>query len=128
MTATTRSIDMTMIAAQAAADKIAENLVALDVSVPFVLSDVFLIVSGRNDRQVASISDGIEDKMLEAGYKLLRREGKTTGRWILLDFGDIICHVMHEQDRIFYDIERLWKDCPVISLKDIKTASEGVVI
>ena len=127
MTATTRSIDMTMIAAQAAADKIAENLVALDVSVPFVLSDVFLIVSGRNDRQVASISDGIEDKMLEAGYKLLRREGKTTGRWILLDFGDIICHVMHEQDRIFYDIERLWKDCPVISLKDIKTASEGVV-
>jgi len=119
---------MTMIAAQAAADKLAEQLVALDVSVPFVLSDVFLIVSGRNDRQVASIADGIEDKMLEAGYKLLRREGKTTGRWILLDFGDIICHVMHDQDRIFYDIERLWKDCPVISLKDIKTVSEGVVI
>jgi ribosome-associated protein len=119
---------MTMIAAQAAADKLAEQLVALDVSVPFVLSDVFLIVSGRNDRQVASIADGIEDKMLEAGYKLLRREGKTTGRWILLDFGDIICHVMHEQDRMFYDIERLWKDCPVISLKDIITASEGVVI
>jgi ribosome-associated protein len=115
---------MTMIAAQAAADKLAENLVALDVSVPFVLSDVFLIVSGRNDRQVASISDGIEDKMLEAGYKLLRREGKTTGRWILLDFGDIICHVMHEQDRIFYDIERLWKDCPVISLANITTGAE----
>jgi len=115
---------MTMIAAQAAADKLAENLVALDVSVPFVLSDVFIIVSGRNDRQVASISDGIEDKMLEAGYKLLRREGKTTGRWILLDFGDIICHVMHEQDRIFYDIERLWKDCPVISLASITTGAE----
>jgi len=119
---------MTMIAAQAAADKLAENLVALDVSLPFVISDVFLIVSGRNERQVSSISDEIEDKMLESGHKLLRREGKTTGRWILLDFGDIICHVMHEQERMFYDIERLWKDCPVISLKDIKTASEGVVI
>jgi len=119
---------MTMIAAQAAADKLAENLVALDVSLPFLISDVFLIVSGRNERQVSSIADEIEDKLLLSGHKLLRREGKTTGRWILLDFGDIICHVMHEQERMFYDIERLWKDCPVISLKDIKTASEGVVI
>ena len=128
MTATARATEMTMIAAQAAADKLAENLVALDVSLPFVISDVFLIVSGRNERQVSSIADEIEDKLLLSGHKLLRREGKTTGRWILLDFGDIICHVMHEQERMFYDIERLWKDCPVISLKDIKTASEGVVI
>lgn len=128
MTATIRATEMTMIAAQAAADKLAENLVALDVSLPFVISDVFLIASGRNERQASSIADGIEDKMLEAGFKLMRREGKTTSRWILLDFGDIICHVMHEQERMFYDIERLWKDCPVISLKAIQTASEGVVI
>jgi ribosome-associated protein len=115
---------MTMVAASAASEKLGENLVALDVSVPFVLADVFLIASGRNDRQVAAISDSIEEKMLEAGHKLLRREGKTTSRWILLDFGDIICHVMHEEDRVFYDIERLWKDCPAISLAEIKVPQE----
>ena len=121
MTATTRAIEMTRIAATAASEKVAENLVALDVSEPFVLADTFLIVSGRNERQVSAIADGIEEGMLLAGHKLLRREGKSTGRWVLLDFGDIICHVMHEEDRIFYDIERLWKDCPVISLDGIAT-------
>ena len=115
---------MTKIAATAAAGKVAENLVALDVSVPFVLADTFLIVSGRNERQVAAIADGIEEAMLIEGHKLLRREGKSTGRWILLDFGDIICHVMHEEDRIFYDIERLWKDCPIISLAGIEVPAE----
>lgn len=110
---------MTKIAATAAADKIGENLVALDVSEPFVLADTFLIVSGRNERQVSAISDGIEEAMHLAGHKLLRREGKSTGRWVLLDFGDIIAHVMHEEDRVFYDIERLWKDCPTISLDGI---------
>jgi ribosome-associated protein len=119
LTATARAIEMTKIAATAAADKVAENLVALDVSEPFVLADTFLIVSGRNERQVSAIADGIEEAMHLAGHKLLRREGKSTGRWVLLDFGDIICHVMHEEDRIFYDIERLWKDCPVISLEGI---------
>jgi len=121
LTATARAIEMTQIAATAASDKVAENLVALDVSEPFVLADTFLIVSGRNERQVSAIADGIEEAMHLAGHKLLRREGKSTGRWVLLDFGDIICHVMHEEDRVFYDIERLWKDCPAISLAGITT-------
>lgn len=115
---------MTKIAATGALGKVGENLVALDVSVPFVLADTFLIVSGRNERQVSAIADGIEEGMLLAGHKLLRREGKTTGRWILLDFGDIICHVMHEEDRVFYDIERLWKDCPAISLEGLEAPAE----
>lgn len=115
---------MTKIAARGALGKVAENLVALDVSIPFVLADTFLIVSGRNERQVAAIADGVEEAMLLEGHKLLRREGKTTGRWILLDFGDIIGHVMHEEDRIFYDIERLWKDCPIISLTDVEAPAE----
>ncbi len=115
---------MTKIAARGALGKVAENLVALDVSIPFVLADTFLIVSGRNERQVAAIADGVEEAMLLEGHKLLRIEGKTTGRWILLDFGDIICHVMHEEDRIFYDIERLWKDCPIISLADVEAPAE----
>lgn len=120
MTATANAIKLTNIAANAAADKIAENIVALDVSELMPLTDVFLLSSGRNERQVASIADEIQDKMLEAGHKTLRREGKELGRWILLDFGDVVCHVMHEEDRMYYSLERLWKDSPVIKL-DIPT-------
>jgi len=121
MTATAKAIELAQIAGQAAADKLGDNIVALDVTEPMPLTDIFLIVSARNERQVVAISDEIEDKLLLAGHKLLRREGKNTGRWILLDFGDIICHIFHEEDRMFYSIERLWKDCPVVKL-DLETA------
>ncbi len=116
MTATKEAVAATQIAANAALDKLAENVVALDVSNNLALTDVFLLVSGRSERQVAAISDEVEEKMLEAGYKTLRREGKTLARWILLDFGDVIVHVMHEEDRIFYSLERLWNDSPTIKL------------
>lgn len=116
MTATARAIELVNIAASAAADKLGENLVVLDVSEPMPLTDAFLLVSGRSERQVGAIADEIEEKMLEHGVKMLRREGKTLGRWILLDFGDVICHVMHEEDRMYYSLERLWKDCPVIKV------------
>lgn len=117
MTASANAIKLTNIAAQAAADKLAENIVALDVTELMPLTDVFLLASGRNERQVVSIADEIEEKMLEAGNKMLRREGKTQARWILLDFGDVICHVMHEEDRMYYSLERLWKDSPVVKLE-----------
>ena len=116
MTATAKAIQVTNIAANAAADKLAENLVALDVTAVMPLTDVFLLASGRTERQVSAIADGIEEKMLESGYKLLHREGKTTGRWILLDFGDAICHVMHEEDRMYYSLERLYSDQPIVKL------------
>lgn len=116
MTATKQAIAATQIAANAALDKLAENVVALDVSNNFPLTDVFLLVSGRSERQVAAISDEVEEKMLEAGYKTLRREGKSLARWILLDFGDLIVHVMHEEDRVFYSLERLWNDSPIVKL------------
>jgi ribosome-associated protein len=116
VTATSNAIKQANIAGLAASDKIAENIVALDVSDLMPLTDIFLLASGRNERQVSSIADEIEDKMLEAGFKTLRREGKELGRWILIDFGDIVCHVMHEEDRMYYSLERLWKDSPVIKL------------
>jgi ribosome-associated protein len=116
VTATPRAIELANIAASAAADKLGENLVVLDVSEPMPLTDAFLLVSGRSERQVGAIADEIEEKMLESGVKMLRREGKSLGRWILLDFGDLICHVMHEEDRMYYSLERLWKDCPVIKV------------
>jgi ribosome-associated protein len=122
VTATPKSIQIANIAAAAAADKLAENVIALDVTEPMPLTDVFLLASGRNERQVAAIADEIEFKLLEAGVKYLRREGKETGRWILLDFGDVICHIMHEEDRMYYSLERLWKDCPVVKLDAVPAA------
>lgn len=103
-------------AASAALDKLAENLVALDVSEPFALADAFLIVSAKNERQVQAVADHIEEQLHLAGVRLRTKEGKEAGRWILLDFGDLVVHVMHEQEREFYAIERLWRDCPTISL------------
>ncbi|MFM5904412.1 MAG: ribosome silencing factor [Microbacteriaceae bacterium] len=120
MTASKQAVSATQIAADAALDKLGENLVALDVSGHLALTDVFLLASGRTERQVAAIADSIEEKMLEAGIKLLRREGKTLARWILLDFGDIIVHVMHEEDRIYYSLERLWNDCPVVKIASLQ--------
>jgi ribosome-associated protein len=120
MTASKQAVSATQIAADAALDKLGENLVALDVSGHLALTDVFLLVSGRTERQVAAIADSVEEKMLEAGIKLLRREGKTLARWILLDFGDIIVHVMHEEDRIYYALERLWNDCPVVKIASLQ--------
>lgn len=116
MTATSHAIDLVKIAATAADSKQAEDLVALDVSGPLPLTDIFLIATGRNERNVVAIAGEIEDKLLESGAKLLRREGRQEGRWILLDFGDVIVHVFHEEDRLYYALERLWKDCPAIPL------------
>ena len=104
------------IAAEAAWEKGAENPVALDVTDKLALTDSFLIVSGRSERNTKAIGDGVEERLLEAGVKLLRREGKSDGRWILLDFGALIVHVFHDDEREFYALERLWKDCPVIPL------------
>jgi ribosome-associated protein len=102
------------IAARAASEKLGENLVALDVSLPFALAEVFLICSAKNDRQVLAISDEIERTLREAGCKLRFAEGKEAARWVLLDFGDLVVHIMHESEREFYSLERLWRDCPVV--------------
>ena len=117
MTASTRAIELVKIAAAAADSKQGEDLVALDVSGPLPLTDIFLLVSGRNERNVLAIAGEVEDKMIEAGAKPLRREGRQEGRWVLLDFGDIVVHVFHEEDRMYYSLERLWKDCPAIPLE-----------
>ena len=123
MTASPRALDLLKVAALAADSKQAIDLVALDVSRPLPLTDVFLIASARNERNAQAVADEIEDKMIEAGAKPLRREGKSEGRWILLDFGDVVAHVFTEEDRMYYSLERLWKDCPVVALEIEPTAS-----
>lgn len=108
---------MLKIAADAAVSKGGEDLVALNVSEPLPLVDIFLIVTGNSERNVAAIADEIEDKLLEAGHKRVRREGRTESRWVLLDFGDLIVHVFHGEERVYYGLERLWKDCPVVPIE-----------
>lgn len=116
MTATERTRDLVQIAAAAAESKGGEDLVAFDVSGPLPLVDAFLLVTGGSERNVAAIADAVEEAMLDQGVKRLRREGKSEARWILIDFGDLVVHVFHEQERVFYGLERLWKDCPVIPI------------
>lgn len=117
MTAFPESVEIIRTAAQAADEKKAENIVAFDVSDSLAITDAFMVASAPNERQVSAVVDAIEDKLIvEHKVKPLRREGRGEGRWVLLDFGDIVIHVLHDEDRAFYALERLWGDSPKISL------------
>jgi ribosome-associated protein len=116
VTATDRATLLAQAAAIAAADKLATDVIALDVSDQLVITDVFLLASAPNDRQVRSIVDAIEEALLVHKAKPIRREGASEGRWVLLDFGDLVVHVQHADEREYYSLERLWRDCPVIEL------------
>jgi ribosome-associated protein len=116
--ASDRAVQLGLTAAQAAADKLATDLLLLDVSEQLVITDVFLLASAPNDRQVRAVVDEIEDRLREVGAKPVRREGVQDGRWVLLDYADLVVHVQHQEERVFYALERLWKDCPVIPFVD----------
>lgn len=117
MSASERATQLATIAAQAAEEKLASSIVALDVSDQMPLTDIFVIVSADNERQVAAMVEEIEDRLrVEADTKPLRREGDKDARWVLLDFGDIVVHAQHDDEREYYELARLWKDCPVIDL------------
>lgn len=118
MTATERARELAVVAARAASDRKAQEIIALDVSDQLVLTDIFLIASGTNERQVSAIVDAVEEAMYKAGSKAIRREGVSEARWALLDFGDVVVHVQHAEDRVYYALERLWKDCPEVDLPD----------
>ena len=125
VTATDRAIELVTIAAQAASDKLAKNIIAFDVSDQLVITDAFVLCSAPNDRQVKSIVDEIEDKLREAGAKPIRREGERDGRWVLIDYGEIVVHVQHEEERVFYALERIWRDCPTIPLPESVSSGQG---
>lgn len=116
MAATEQALELTQIAAQAASDKQATNLVAFDVSERLALTDVFLIVSANNERQVSAVVDAVDEALHKHGTKSLRREGDREARWVLIDFGDLVVHVQHVEERALYSLERLWRDCPAIEL------------
>jgi len=125
VTATPRAIELVHAAAQAASDKLAENIIAFDVSDQLVITDAFVLCSASNDRQVKSIVDAVEDGLREIGAKPVRREGERDGRWVLIDYADIVVHVQHVDERSFYALERLWRDCPVIELPDTVVNGRG---
>lgn len=116
MSAAERSVELARAAAAAAGDKLAEDILAFDVSEQIGITDVFLICSGNNPKQVAAICEEIADRLRELGAKVSAREGQREGRWVLLDFDDVVVHVLHAEQRAHYTLERLWRDCPVIDL------------
>lgn len=125
MPATPRALTLAKVAALAAEDKIAQDVLAIDVSDQLVLTDVFVIASASNERQVGAIVDEVEDRLRDHGCKPIRREGQREGRWVLIDFGDIVVHVQHADEREFYQLERLWKDCPSVDLSAVEAPAPG---
>ena len=113
MPATDRARRLAETAALAAADKLAHDVVAIDVSERLPLTDCFVIASAPNERQVQAVVDNVEEKLRALDAKPVRREGTQEARWVLLDFGDVVVHVFHGDEREFYGLERLWKDCPI---------------
>jgi ribosome-associated protein len=118
VTATPRAVELATEAALAASDKLATDVVGIDVSEQLVITDVFLLAAAPNDRQVRAIVDAIEERLFKIGARPIRREGEREGRWVLLDFGDIVVHVQHAEEREYYALERLWRDCPTIPLPE----------
>ncbi|WP_327144546.1 ribosome silencing factor [Nocardia sp. NBC_01327] len=119
MSASVEAVKMATVAALAADEKLASDVVILDVSEQLVITDCFVIASAPNERQVNAIVDNIEDRLRDAGHKPVRREGTREGRWALLDYVEIVIHIQHNDERDFYGLERLWKDCPQVPVEGL---------
>jgi ribosome-associated protein len=125
VSATDYSVHLAQVAAQAAADKLATDIALIDVSERLAITDVFVLATGNNERQVEAIVEEVEEKLRQAGVKPLRREGQRDGRWVLLDYADLVVHIMHTEERVYYALERLWRDCPFLPFEDAARASEA---
>lgn len=120
MSATPQAVELARVAAVAAADKKAREIVVLDVSERTDLTDCFVIASAPNERQVQAIVDEVEERLRMAGSKAAHREGIREGRWVLLNFLDVVVHIQHAEERGYYDLERLWKDCPRLDFPEAR--------
>ena len=125
MTASTEARETALLAAQAAADKLATNVAIVDVSERLAITDAFVLASAPNERQVQAIVDEVEERLRRHGIKPVRWEGVAEARWVLLDFIDVVVHVQHAEERAYYALERLWKDCPTIPFVDRSAPPAG---
>lgn len=107
-------------AAHAAQEKLATNIAAIDVSDVLAITEVFVLASADNERQVGSIVDEVEDEMTKQGFEPQRREGNRENRWVLLDYGHIVVHVQRNDQREFYGLDRLYHDCPALEIEGIE--------
>lgn len=121
MTASDQAVEIARVAARAADEKLATDVVVLDVSDQLVITDCFVIASAPNERQVSAIVDSVEEKLRDSGHKPVRREGTREGRWVLLDYVDVVVHIQHSDERNFYALERLWKDCPQVDVPGVRS-------
>lgn len=114
-----QSKEMARIAYNALSDKKGEDIKIIDITGISVLADYFIIANGNSDSQVNALVDNVEEELHKAGYPLRQREGQASGSWVLLDFGDIIIHVFDKENRLFYDLERIWKDGKDITVEEL---------
>ena len=126
MSASESAVALALTVAEAAADKLASDILIIDVSERLVITDCFVLASAPNDRQVKAIVDEVEERARRAGATAVRREGERDGRWVLLDLVDVVVHVQHSEERAYYALERLWKDCPTIPLPESLTVPRAV--
>lgn len=117
--------EVALVAARAAADKQARDVVVLDMRDLLVITDYFVIASGNSDRQVKTLAEEIEKAAKARWLKPVRREGQQEARWVLLDFVDFVAHVFLQEEREFYDLERLWGDAPRLDWEPKEAASGG---
>ena len=113
------SKEIAFAAIEALEDKKGEDIRVIDISQISVLADYFIISNGSNESQVRAIVDNVEEQMYKAGYQITQREGYGSGGWVLLDLGDIIVHVFDKENRLFYDLERIWRDGKEISAEEL---------
>lgn len=116
MTASPRAVELALAAVETASDKLATDLLIIDVSDQLVITDCFVLAAAPNERQVRSVVEAVEERLRGLGAKPVRREGERESRWVLLDYADIVVHVQHREERLYYSLERLWKDCPAVPL------------
>ena len=125
-TAANESRERAIAAARAAASKLAADIVILDVRNLIVITDYFVIATGGTERQVRTIVEAVEKTLRDAGERPIRREGQSEGRWVLLDYVDTVVHVFAQEERYYYDLERLWRDAPTLEWEEEPGRSDAV--
>ena len=112
--------DFAVLAVEALEDKKGEDISIIDISEVSVIADYFIIAGGNNKSQIQALSDAVDEKLGRAGLPLKQIEGYNNANWILLDFGDIIDHIFDKENRLFYDLERIWRDGKRIEVNELK--------